>query len=256
MSRKRDRVYYRKMFRTCQPLEESRKPIHQAFTKLLSHWSIYRETARIGNTHVAFVGLVAHMECGSSLKRILPDGREYSGEENHWPFDAAIAIEEWLAQERVDWLDIPSVLKQLERFNGLGYARRGVHSPYLWSGSRHGVGTGKFTRDGEYDPEAVSKQIGAGVVLHEMVLSGIVLCRDPPLEYDGLGERIGYFAAQFQGYLNNVNSRASSLWRMTSLRQKQGLNTPLVLDGWLGPKTSNAARAVLGRYLVGDPRQK
>jgi len=59
-------------------------------------------------------------------------------------------------------------LADLEAWNGWGYARRNVNSPYLWSGSNHGIGTGKYVADGKYDPAAVSKQLGAAVLLHAL----------------------------------------------------------------------------------------
>ena len=48
----------------------------------------------------------------------------------------------------------------LERYNGLGYARRGRHSPYLWSGSTAGLGAGKYVEDGRFDATAIDDQVG------------------------------------------------------------------------------------------------
>lgn len=59
-------------------------------------------------------------------------------------------------------------LHDLEAWNGWGYAIRGLNSPYLWSGSNHSVGVGKFTSDGHYDADAVSQQIGAALLLRPL----------------------------------------------------------------------------------------
>jgi lysozyme family protein len=59
------------------------------------------------------------------------------------------------------------MLFKMEQFNGFGYRVKGINSPYLWSFSNH-YSKGKFTRDGFFDPNAVSKQIGAAVLLRRM----------------------------------------------------------------------------------------
>ncbi|WP_316171260.1 hypothetical protein [Bradyrhizobium sp. SZCCHNRI1058] len=63
-----------------------------------------------------------------------------------------------------DW-SIGGTLTLLEQYNGLGYARRGVPSPYIWAGTDQ-YRSGKYVRDGVYDPDAVDKQLGcAGLLL-------------------------------------------------------------------------------------------
>lgn len=60
--------------------------------------------------------------------------------------------------------DVPRVLYQLELYNGLGYRPRGIPSPYLWCFSNL-YSKGKYTADGNFDPNAISKQCGAAVML-------------------------------------------------------------------------------------------
>ncbi|RPE05567.1 hypothetical protein EGT74_24605 [Chitinophaga lutea] len=74
--------------------------------------------------------------------------------------------------ESLTW-GITSILDRLERYNGLGYRKVGIPSPYLWSGSQH-YEKGKFVADGEYNPNAVSKQIGAAVILVRMMDRGLI----------------------------------------------------------------------------------
>src|SRR4029077_15766876 len=57
-----------------------------------------------------------------------------------------------------DWT-IGPLLTKLEEYNGLGYAARGVPSPYVWSGTDQ-YRSGKYVRDGIYDPNAVDSQPG------------------------------------------------------------------------------------------------
>ena len=65
---------------------------------------------------------------------------------------------------RDGWEDIATTLDRIERFNGLGYRRKGLPSPYLWAGTNHEP-HGKFTSDGFFDPTATDKQPGAAGLL-------------------------------------------------------------------------------------------
>jgi len=55
----------------------------------------------------------------------------------------------------------------LEEYNGLGYASRGVPSPYVWSGTDQ-YRSGKYVRDGDYDPNAIDSQPGCAGLLMAM----------------------------------------------------------------------------------------
>ena len=71
-----------------------------------------------------------------------------------------------------DW-SVGAALDRLERYNGLGYRRRGVPSPYLWSFSGH-YERGKYVADGRFDPEAVSKQCGGATLIRRLEDRGLV----------------------------------------------------------------------------------
>lgn len=65
-----------------------------------------------------------------------------------------------------DW-SIGGVLTILEEYNGLGYASKGVPSPYDWAGTNQYV-SGKYVRDGFYDPAVVDAQLGCAGLLIAM----------------------------------------------------------------------------------------
>ena len=68
------------------------------------------------------------------------------------------------AAENKDW-SVGGTLALLERYNGLGYANKGLPSPYIWSGTDQYV-KGKYVSDGVFDPDAVDRQLGcAGLIL-------------------------------------------------------------------------------------------
>jgi lysozyme family protein len=82
--------------------------------------------------------------------------------------DALVNCAPYAARNK-DW-SIGGILTTLEEYNGLGYAARGVPSPYVWSGTDQ-YRSGKYIRDGVYDPNAVDSQLGcAGMLLAMMAL--------------------------------------------------------------------------------------
>jgi lysozyme family protein len=66
-----------------------------------------------------------------------------------------------------DW-SIGRTLTELEKYNGLAYAARGRPSPYIWSGTDQ-YRSGKYVRDGVYDPEAIDSQLGCAGLLQTMI---------------------------------------------------------------------------------------
>lgn len=90
--------------------------------------------------------------------------------------DALTDCAPYLARNR-DW-SIGGTLAKIEEYNGLGYAARGVSSPYVWSGTDQ-YKSGKYVRDGIYDSAAVDSQPGcAGLLLAIMAL-------DRTISFDG-----------------------------------------------------------------------
>lgn len=62
-----------------------------------------------------------------------------------------------------DW-SLENTLNLIERYNGLGYKKKGLPSPYLWSWSSL-YHKGKYVADGKFDPNYVDEQCGAAVLL-------------------------------------------------------------------------------------------
>jgi lysozyme family protein len=82
------------------------------------------------------------------------------------------------AARNKDWT-IGGTLTMLEQYNGLGYASRGRPSPYIWSGTDQYV-SGKYVRDGVYDPNAIDQQLGcAGLLMAMMQI-------DPTITFTGV----------------------------------------------------------------------
>jgi lysozyme family protein len=63
-----------------------------------------------------------------------------------------------------DWTQ-GGAMTLLEEYNGLGYAMKGLPSPYVWSGTDQ-YRSGKYVADHAFDPNVVDAQLGcAGLIL-------------------------------------------------------------------------------------------
>lgn len=77
--------------------------------------------------------------------------------------DALIDCAPYAARNK-DWSP-GGTLTKLEEYNGLGYAARGLPSPYIWSGTDQ-YRAGKYVADHVFDPNVVDSQLGcAGLIL-------------------------------------------------------------------------------------------
>lgn len=70
------------------------------------------------------------------------------------------------AASNKDW-SVGGTLALLERYNGLGYANRGLPSPYIWSGTDQYT-KGKYVADGKFDANVVDKQLGCAGLIKAM----------------------------------------------------------------------------------------
>jgi Peptidase M15 len=94
----------------------------------------------------------------------VPAGRPVRGSPPfHWVDSARDALDGHKLFDESDW-SLPRALYRLEQFNGFGYRKFGIASPYLWSFSTI-YSKGKFIADGVFNADAVSKQCGAATVL-------------------------------------------------------------------------------------------
>jgi lysozyme family protein len=75
-----------------------------------------------------------------------------------------------------DWT-IGGALCLLEQYNGLGYAARGIPSPYVWA-STDQYHRGKYIADGHFDPNAVDHQLGCAALLKRMTLIDPAIAQD------------------------------------------------------------------------------
>jgi lysozyme family protein len=89
-----------------------------------------------------------------------------------WESSAVDALRHMGFAGQSDW-SLARTLYRFEAYNGFGYRRIGVPTPYLWSFSSH-YDRGKFVADGRWSPTARSQQCGAAVMLKLLADAGDV----------------------------------------------------------------------------------
>lgn len=190
-----------------------------------------------------FIAVSHYRESSQDFSKSLAQGDPWNRASTHVPagrgpfksfedaaVDALVRCSPFAAKLK-DW-SIAGMLTNLERFNGVGYANKGVPSAYVWSGTDQ-YKSGKYVADGVYDPNKVDAQLGvAGLILTMMQL-------DPSIKFDGP-------APQAQPKPVSASPSAQpvrdGIWLQNSLN-RLGASPKLVLDGIVGPATRNAVRA-------------
>jgi len=54
-----------------------------------------------------------------------------------------------------------------ERFNGLGYRKRGIASPYVWGGTSKYI-SGHYIADGKFSSSAIDRRLGTAVIMEAL----------------------------------------------------------------------------------------
>ncbi|ATC26681.1 hypothetical protein EIB18_02955 [Caulobacter vibrioides] len=175
---------YRRLFQTCQTRPEWAGQVAWHRKKLLAFKSRYEPLAQqtripwfvIGAIHAleGSFDFTTHLHNGDPLSARtvrVPAGRPATGSPPFtWEQSALDALTRQQLTGLADW-SLPATLYRLERYNGFGSRRQGINTPYLWSFSTHYL-KGKFVRDHVYDPEAISKQCGAALMIKALADSG------------------------------------------------------------------------------------
>jgi lysozyme family protein len=182
------RAEYQNLFDTCQINIDKQNEVTSLAASLVQHRSRYEAVGTPLSIPWFFIGVIHNMESSQRFDRHLHNGDPLTARTVHvpagrpaqgnppftWEASATDALRLEGLDRVTDWR-LPALLYQIEKYNGFGYRLRhpDVLSPYLWSGSQHYT-SGKFVADGTFDPDAVSKQSGAAVILRRMVDQGAV----------------------------------------------------------------------------------
>jgi lysozyme family protein len=178
---------YVELFENCKLRDDKRSTVKWHTNKVIGNREVYEKISAATAVPWWFVGIIHGMECSFNLSQHLhngdslkartwqvPAGRPKTGSPPFTFFKSACdALEYDHFAGQTDW-PLAMVLYRLERYNGFGYRRKfGTATPYLWSFTNHFT-SGKYIRDGVYDPNAPSKQCGAAAMLQDLIERGIV----------------------------------------------------------------------------------
>ncbi len=250
---------YRKLFDTLEIRAERAKAVDKLCAHALALMPIYVPVSTSTGVPWYFIAAVhlrestfkiAHLHNGDPLKARtvhVPAGRPKSPEP---PYTFAQSAEDALRLKNLhQWQDwsLSGTLYQLERYNGLGYRKRGKPSPYLWSFSHH-YQHGKFIADGKYSDATVDAQCGTATFLRRLVEQQYFNFPDEPDIAESTPLVVSYATKRPTDPRIIERATALQIW----LDSHPGIY--LKVDGWPGQRTSNAFRKVTGSYLPGDPR--
>lgn len=111
----------------------------------------------------------------------VPKGRGPFTSWENAAYDALVNCAPYAATNK-DWSP-GGTMTLLEKYNGLGYWKRGIPSPYIWSGTDQ-YKSGKYVADGVFDAQAVDKQLGcAGLILAMQEI-------DSTIKFDGAASQM------------------------------------------------------------------
>jgi lysozyme family protein len=262
---------YQRLFDTCHIRPERTVVVESLVTKVSDNRARYSAVGDSLGIPWYFIGVIHCLEASLRFDRHLhngdpltartvqvPAGRPKTGNPPFtWEESANDSLRFEKLDQVTDW-SLPGTLYRLEAYNGFGYRLRHpeVLSPYLWSFSEHYT-KGKFVADGTFSPTAISKQLGAAVLLRRMSEVGTIQFKPDGTPITGVGKDNGDGNALFDkfGPLIRYSKKVKS--PLVEDLQKI-LNTfPgifLKVDGIAGDRTSDAFKKVTGRFLFGDPR--
>ncbi|MGN6187172.1 MAG: peptidoglycan-binding protein [Thermoanaerobaculia bacterium] len=180
------RSEYDTLFQTCTVRPEFSDNIENVITRSITARRRYQAVALRTRVPWHVVAVIHNLECsgrfdchlhnGDSLSRRtvhVPAGRPVEGTPPFtWEDSAVDALRYQGFTSWTDW-SVAGTLYKIETYNGLGYRKRGLRSPYLWSGSQHYT-KGKYVADGKFDANAVSSQAGAAVVLRRIAEKDLI----------------------------------------------------------------------------------
>jgi|GEM_PF-2110142 len=173
------------LFKTCVISANKSVEVNRIVDKLIANKSRYVNVCKGTAVPWQFVAVVHYAEGNINFDRHLHNGDPLTGRtvniptgrplRGNPPFTWEESVRDMLEYDKItvkiNW-STPATLYKLLLFNGLGYDKQGINSPYLWSGSNH-YKKGQYVADGRFDPEKVFQSIGVAVLLKAMEQRGL-----------------------------------------------------------------------------------
>lgn len=145
--------------------------------KIIDNKAKYQKIEKSTNVPWYVIGLIHYRESGLNFDKHLHNGDSLSGpttnvpsgrpttEKRRFTFEeSSIDALNQNGFSKSNFSSVSSILQVLEGYNGLGYYKQGYQSPYIWAGTNQYI-SGKYVRDGVYDPNAKDAQLGVAAIL-------------------------------------------------------------------------------------------
>ena len=181
------RISYQLCFDNCQLNSDREGDTDVIIQKITNNQLRYQSVSDVVGVPWYVIAVIHNMEASLSFKCHLHNGDPLNARTTHVPAGRPLAgnppftwedssIDAIRLEELDHWNDwtIPGICYKLEKFNGTGYRAHHINSPYLW-GSSNQYSSGKYVQDHVFSITAVSKQIGAMVILKRMEQKGTIL---------------------------------------------------------------------------------
>lgn len=176
---------YRRLFETAGFVEQHAATIDWQMKMALQAKARYESVGNLVQVPWHFIAAIHGLEASFNFRahfhngdfplkartRQVPAGRPLVWlPPDDWESSAKDALRLLGFAGQTDW-SLERTLYRLEAYNGFGYRKRGVPSPYLWAFTGHYV-SGKFVADGRWNASAKSRQCGAATLLKALTDAG------------------------------------------------------------------------------------
>lgn len=147
--------------------------------KIIASEKKYREVEAATGVPWYFIGVLHMRESSNNFAGVLHNGEHIIGTGRkttlvpggRGPFstwaEAAVDALKLKGLHKIKSWPVSRIGYEAERFNGFGYTKKGINSPYLWAGSNHQQ-PGKYVRDGVFSSTATDTQLGVMTVLKRL----------------------------------------------------------------------------------------
>jgi lysozyme family protein len=235
---------YGKLWEGVQILEDRRPAMEAAATKVAAGRRHYEAISAAVGVPWWFIGFLHLRESNCNFARHLHNGDPLTGKTRlvpanrpPWkPRNGKVYTFEESAEDALkmkglhlitDW-SIERICYEAERFNGMGYAYKGLPSPYLWGGTNRQK-PGKYIADGKFSSTHWDIQPGVCAVLKILLEREPTLLSTDPVEVEAI-------AAPKADYKPETHPEAHALLKgesqsyglMASLLKALGLPATLV----------------------------
>lgn len=263
---------YEALFQQCKINDDKIDFVNDTVDRILAHEEKYRLAQNKSGVPWSVIAAIHSLEASLNFNTHLHNGDPLSQKTTHvpkgrppgnppftWEFSAADALQNNGVTIWQEWT-IPGALFVLERYNGAGYNKRKLNSPYLWSFSNNYT-KGKFVEDGKFDADAVSKQCGAALLLKTLIdrnidtgliVSSVVPVSHLPVTFEALPETDE--KPKYPGRILKVGENDLFIVRPLQLRLSELGCGDLKGSGFFGNNTEAAVKLFQARFTDVDGR--